>query len=127
MLKLGHGRVGQCTRYELEIGPSRARADDRILRFFYGDICIFVLKDVPAAIAADDSHRAAPGKDKEFGIGAEGGLEFLAVVGIIRLQFSRRGREAAAQGRMTDPSFGGNGRVIRTTRSLIYEHARARL
>ena len=128
MLKLGHGRVGQCTRYELEIGPSRARADDRILRFFYGDICIFVLKDVPAAITAVASRRAAPGragKDKEFG-DAEGGLEFLAVVGIIRLQFSRRRREAA-QGRMTDPSFGGNGRVIRTTRSLIYEHARAGL
>ena len=83
--------VGQCTRYELEIGPQ----DDRILRFFYGDICIFVLKDVPAAIAAVDSHRAAPGKDKEFGIGAEGGLEFLAVVGIIRLQFSRREGEGS--------------------------------
>ena len=78
----------------------------------------------PPAVLPRPADRA--GKDKEFGIGAEGGLEFLAVVGIIRLQFSRRRREAA-QGRMTDPSFGGNGRVIRTTRSLIYEHARAGL
>lgn len=32
-------------------------AADRILRFFYGDICIFVLKDVPTA-----RHARAPSR-----------------------------------------------------------------
>ena len=52
----------------------------------------------PAALHSTTRHRRPDGRqDKEFS-DTEGGLEFLAVVGIIRLQFSR-GEASGTDGR----------------------------